>query len=105
MALAYESNTDLAFDTQILRDKGLEYKKIADDLRGLAQKLDNCLTELKNDGWTTPAGSAFQKMDSVNWEKNIEKYASLLDTLKSILDKAANEYDTLVSNNIELTRL
>lgn len=105
MALSYESNTSLAFDTTDLRQQGARYGAIATDLRTMATNLDNCLTELKNNGWTTPAGSAFQKMAETNWKDNIEKYAALLDTLKSILENAAGQYDGLVTNHIEQTQL
>lgn len=105
MALSYESNTSLAFDTTDLRQQGARYGVIAADLRAMATNLDNCLTELKNSGWTTPAGSAFQKMAETNWGNNIEKYAALLDTLKSILENAACQYDGLVTNSIEHTYL
>lgn len=103
-ALAYEK-ADLAFDTGALRQYGSEYANIAKELRDMATKLDNCLSDLKENGWTTPAGTAFHKMTETNWKNNIEKYAALLDTLKSILDDAANQYDQLVSNHIEQTKL
>lgn len=103
--LAYEKNTDLAFDTTALRQYGNEYGNIAKELRKMATDLDNCLFNLKESGWTTPAGSAFYKMTDTNWKKNIEKYAALLDTLKSILDDSANQYDRLVADHIERTKL
>lgn len=105
MQLAHEGNTDLAFDTDVLRDKGKRFGEIADELRKMAQDLDKCLTELKDDGWTTPAGTAFHKMVQVNWEQNIAKYADLLDTLDKILDEAATKYETLVSSHIERTQV
>lgn len=105
MALAYEGNTDLAFDTTVLRDYGNRYSEIAKDLRNMASKLDDCLRDLKDSGWTTPAGSAFQKMAQTNWKDNIEKYADLLDTLKDILDQASKKYDNLVTNHIEKTKI
>ena len=103
--LAYEKNTDLAFDTGALRQYGNEYANIAKELRTIANNLDKCLSDLKENGWTTPAGTAFYKMTETNWKKNIEKYAALLDTLKSILDDAASQYDRLVEDHIEQTRL
>lgn len=105
MALSYERSTSLAFDTDALRKYGDEYRKIADDLRVMANKLDNCLSELSNSGWTTPAGQEFEKLVKTNWSENIEKYAALLDTLRNILYSAADEYDDLVVNHIEKTKL
>lgn len=105
MSLAYEGNTDLAFDTTVLREYGNRYGQIAEDLRNMSSRLDDCLTQLKESGWTTPAGSAFQKMVETNWEENIKKYADLLDTLDSILQQAAKEYDNLVVNHIEKTKI
>lgn len=105
MALAYEANTDLAYDTDVLRKCGSEYEKIANDLREMAKKLNDLLNDLKNNGWTTPAGSAFQEMVETDWEENIEKYASLLDTLKQILDESSNKYDVLTKDHIEKTVL
>lgn len=96
MALAYEGNIDLAFDTGILRKAADNYQKIAVDLRNMAEKLDSLLATLKDSGWTTPAGTAFYNMTNTNWEKNIKKYADLLDTLKDILIKTAMEYETLI---------
>lgn len=105
MALAYEGNTDLAFDTTVLREYGNRYAQIAKDLRSMAQRLDDCLQALEDSGWTTPAGTAFHKMAQTNWEENIEKYAGLLDTLNVILDQASKKYDNLVTNHIEKTKL
>lgn len=105
MALAYEGNTDLAFNTTALRQYGNEYAGIAKELRNMSAKLDNCLQELEESGWTTPAGTAFHKMVNTNWSDNIEKYAALLDTLNSILQEAAKKYDNLVTNHIENTKL
>ncbi len=105
MALAYEGNTDLAFDTEILREYGNKYGDIAENLRTLAKDLDNCLTDLSKDGWTTPAGKEFLSMTQINWEENIDKYADLLDTLKDILNQAAGKYEDLAVNHIEKTKL
>lgn len=105
MALAHEGNTDLAFDTTTLRDYGNRYGQIAEDLRNMSSRLDDCLTQLKESGWTTPAGTAFHKMAATNWEENIEKYADLLDTLNEILQQAAKDYDNLVTNHIENTKI
>lgn len=105
MALAYEGNTDLAFDTTVLREYGNRYAQIAKDLRSMAQRLDDCLQALEDSGWTTPAGTAFHKMAQTNWEENIKKYADLLDTLKDILDQASKKYDNLVINHIEKTKI
>lgn len=105
MALAYEGNTSLAFDTTAMRQYGTKYANIATELRDMATRLDDCLKELSESGWTTPAGSAFQKMAQTNWEDNIEKYAELLDTLKNILDQAANKYDDLTTDYIEMTKI
>jgi len=105
MALAYEGNTDLAFDTTVLRDYGNRYAEIAKNLRSMASKLDGCLQQLEESGWTTPAGTAFHKMAKTNWEENIKKYADLLDTLKDILDQSSKKYDNLVVNHIEKTKI
>lgn len=104
MALSNES-CDLAFDTEVLRNAGKKYSEMASTLRGYSQQLDQALSELASTGWTTSAGQAFQIMAQVNWEKNIEKYADLLETLKNILDSAANDYDTLVADSINNLKL
>ena len=105
MAIAYEGNTDLAFDTGVLRKAAGEYKQIASDLRDMSSKLDSLLSGLQSRGWTTPAGTAFYEMTNTNWEKNIEKYASLLDTLDGILIKAADEYESLMSSYVRTTKV
>ncbi len=105
MALAYEGNTSLAFDTEVLRKCGDRYARIATDLRNMARNLNNCLEQLKNSGWTTSAGTAFHEMVQTNWEENIKKYADLLDQLKNILDQASRDYDNLVFNHIDKTRV
>ena len=105
MAIAHESNTDLAFDTDVLRKAAKEYTEIANELREMAEKLDSLLQQLEDSGWTTPAGSAFHDMTNTNWKKNIEKYAGLLETLDCILEKAASEYDDLVDNHINATKV
>lgn len=105
MAIAYESNISLAFDTLAMKKAAGEYEKVAEDLRLMASKLDTLLQKLVQDGWTTPAGNAFHEMTSTNWKDNIEKYASLLDTLNSILIESAQEYDDLVVNYVQTTKL
>ena len=105
MALAYERNTDLAFDTSVLRTAAREYEDVAKELRGMATGLDNLIKNLKDSGWTTPAGTAFYEMTETNWSKNIEKYASLLDTLNSILKNAADDYDGLMTDYIRTTKV
>ncbi len=105
MALAYEKNLDLAVDTTLLREYATRYGRIAGDLREMASKLDSCLNELKSNGWTTPAGTAFHKMTNTDWNQNIEKYADLLETLQNILQQAAGEYEVMISAHIEKTRL
>lgn len=105
MSLAYESNTSLAFNTTLMRDKAAKYGSIAEDLRDMATKLDDLLTELKDTGWTTPAGTAFQKLVDANWKQNIEKYANLLDTLQQILEDAAGKYESLITDYVEKTKV
>ncbi len=104
MALAYEGNVDLAFDTSVMRDCGRRYAKIAEELRTMSKNLDNCLSVLQESGWTTSAGAAFHEMTKTNWNENIEKYADLLDTLEEILIQAATQYEALVSEHIEKTK-
>lgn len=105
MAIAHERNTDLAFDTNVLKKAGREYAQIANELRRMSVKLDILLHQLEASGWTTPAGTAFHEMTNTNWEQNIAKYANLLDTLNNILAKAANEYEELVDNHINTTKV
>jgi WXG100 family type VII secretion target len=105
MAIAYEKNTDLAFDTAVLRQAAQDYGQVAADLRKMCKELDALITNLKNSGWTTPAGTAFYEMTEVNWQGNIEKYASLLDTLQNILNKAASDYDALMSDYVRRTKV
>lgn len=105
MILSNEGNTDLAFDTITLKDCGNRYAEIAKELRTMSTKLDDCLQELEDSGWTTPAGTAFHKMAQTNWNANIEKYADLLETLNNIMVEACQKYDDLVVNNIEKTHL
>ena len=103
--LANEGNTDLAFDTMILKECGESYGEVAKKLRDMSKKLDNCLQELEESGWTTEAGTAFHKMVKNNWEENIKTYADLLDTLKAVLTEAAEKYADLVENHIEKTKI
>lgn len=100
MALAYEMNTDLAFDTDVMRSCANRYADVAETLEKLANDLDNCLVELKEKGWTTPAGTAFYEMVNTDWIENIKKYVNLLKTLDRILVSSASKYDALVSSEI-----
>lgn len=105
MAIAHESNTSLAFDTRVLKKAAKDYSEVATDLREMATELDTLLQQLEASGWTTPAGTAFHDMTNTNWKQNIEKYAALLDTLNSILVRAADEYEDLVDNHINKTKV
>ena len=104
MSLATEGRYDLAVDTAVLRQAGMEYARIAQDLRSLAERLDNCLVDLRDNGWTTGAGKAFQTMVSTGWKDNVEKYAGLLDTLQKIMEESAGSYEELIEE-VERTKL
>lgn len=105
MAIAYERNTDLAFDTGVLRQAAGDYGKIATELRKMSTDLDTLILKLRDSGWTTPAGTAFYEMTETNWSKNIEKYAALLDTLEEILKDAAEAYDSLMTDYVRKTKV
>lgn len=105
MALDAIPNTDLAYDTAVFRQCASAYGQTSDNLRVLVQELTECLHTLTESGWTTPAGIAFLDMVDMNWARNIEKYADLLDTLQEILVDAADKYDELTSLYIERTKL
>ena len=105
MSLAYEKNTDLAFDTTVLRKAADDYGKIAEELINMSTELDRLILHLKDSGWTTPAGTAFYEMTSTNWSENIAKYAALLNTLKSIMTDAARDYDDLMSDYVRRTKV
>lgn len=105
MAIAYERNTDLAFDTTVIRQAASDYGNIADELRNMSKELDGLISRLKDSGWTTPAGTAFYEMTETNWSNNIEKYASLLDTLEAILNDAASDYDGLMADYVRRTKV
>ena len=105
MALANEKNVSLAVDTDLLIRRGKEYGKIAEKIRKLSSEFDNCICQLKESGWTTDAGEAFQKMADSNWKKNMDLYADLLDTLQDILNQSAREYENLIDSYIAKTKL
>ena len=105
MAIAYESNTSLAFDTAVLKKAAGEYQNVADELRDMAEKLDGLLANLAESGWTTQAGRVFRQMTDTSGRKNIEKYAALLNMLNSILLQAASEYDDLMDSCVRRTKL
>ena len=105
MALAYEGNTDLAFDTDALRKCGNRYSEVAKRLEDLATTLTQNLAQLRDEGWTTPAGTAFETMVNEDWKENVDKYVDLLETLDQILDEAAMYYENLEDSYIETTKL
>lgn len=105
MSIAYKGGTDLAVKTGVLRSSADKYSAIAKNLDDLVQQVDNCLTDLKNDGWTTPAGSAFHEMVNTKWSENIKKYTDLLNTLSQILRDASKSYEELVENCIRKTKV
>ncbi len=98
MALQYESNTDLAFNTDVLRDCGNKYGNIAGELRSYASQLDSLLSDLASSGWTTPAGLAFAEMAKTNWSQDIEKYADILEHLNTLLTESAGMYEGLADD-------
>lgn len=103
MNMAYEAGTNLAFDTDLMRKSAQEYSEIAKELRQMSGKLNGLLENLKENGWTTKAGSLFHELVNTNWNDNIELYASMLDTLNDILMESADEYDLLVTESIRQT--
>ncbi len=105
MSLAYERNTDLAYDTSELEECGKRYSEIADELDEIASKLDSLLDALKSSGWTTPAGSALHKMVNTKWQYNINRYTSLLRTLHEVMRDSSEKYDDLTGAYIETVNL
>ena len=105
MALAYEANTSLAFDTAALRQWAERYGSLAAELRRMGLDLDRCLSELKEGGWTTPAGTAFYEMTKTNWYENIRRYADMLDMLKQILLRSVDQYEGLLRDHVRNTRV
>ncbi len=105
MSLAYKAGVSLAADTEVLRTSAKEYSSIASDIREMAKNLDKLLAYLRDTGWKTPAGEAFQELVRTDWSKNMEKYASLLETFSQTLTEAATEYERLASENIKNTKL
>jgi len=103
--IAYERNTDLAYDTNEIREAAKAYNEQAEKLRTLSSELNDLLNDLKTTGWTTEAGKAFQEMANVNWEQNVNKYADLLDTLVKILTESCNDYEDLSENHIDKTKV
>lgn len=105
MELAYEGNTNLAFNTLVMRNCATRYSQVADNLDGLSTELSTCLTDLKNTGWTTPAGTAFSEMVNEDWCKCLGKYTGMLRTLTNILNESATIYDELVTGDISVVKL
>lgn len=105
MAIAYENNTSIAFDTDVLKNAAKEYGNIAVELKEMASQLDELISNLKDSGWTTPAGTAFYEMMDTNWSQNIGKYASLLETLQKILTSAATQYEGLMKDHVRVTKV
>lgn len=103
--MGYSDNTDLAFDTELLKKCATEFADIAQELRGLASNLDARISALQATGWTTQAGRAFYKMTETNWRLEIEKYAAMLEAFKEALNRSAREYDHLVENEISKVEL
>lgn len=105
MAYAYEKNTNLAYDTKALRDAAEEYGKIAKQLTDMSSELANLLGQLKEEGWTTPAGKGFYELSNAKWKDNIDKYAKVLGKLQEALNEAAKKYDALTEDHIRTTKL
>ena len=105
MSLAYEKNVDLAFDTTVLRNCAAKYNDIATELRTMCTRLDTCIGNLKNEGWTTPAGTVFYEMTKTNWSENIEKYAALLNTLSTILTESSAAYEAMLKDSVRTTKV
>ncbi len=105
MSIANERNTDLGVDTAVLRKAAREYADVADELSKIAENLDSLLAQLASEGWTTQAGKVFQEMTKTNWKNNIKKYTELLDTLNSILIRAADDYEELIVDYIQTTKV
>lgn len=87
---------DLSFNTDTMRECAKTYGRIQEELTELAEHLQNALNELKDSGWTTGAGIAFSDMVEIDWKRNIDRYADMLDTLKEILEVSADDYEELV---------
>lgn len=105
MALAYEQNTDLAFNTEVLKQAANRYDELAKDIREITSELDNLILDLRDKGWTTSAGKIFYEMTKTNWSQNMEKYAALLETMGNILKESADKYDELMNDYVRKTKV
>lgn len=107
MALAYEGNTDLAFDTALFNDCAEKYEGYAEDLNDISNELEITMAKLTDvsNGWNTPAGKKFKSMVVDDWDTNIEQYTDLLKTLADMIRQAAKDYESLYETDIENTKL
>ncbi|BCN32349.1 WXG100 family type VII secretion target [Anaeromicropila herbilytica] len=95
MSIAYESNNDFSFDTEIFHKASRAFQKDADSLSEIDKNLVQKIKNLKEIGWKSEAGEKFfDKIDS-HWSKDIKRYADLMNDLAVIINYASKQFDTI----------
>lgn len=86
---------DLEYDTDEMRSSAQKYREIAVDLGTVEKDLKKQIADLKSVYWQSDAGDAFMDMYEETWAANVDKYILVLDKMASLLDQAANDYDSV----------
>lgn len=81
----------LEFDLERLSAMSEKLEKVAEELSGTGASLQEKMEQLRK-GWNTPAGKAFFENQTTSWTDEVEKYIQILQTMKSMIDYASEEY-------------
>lgn len=83
--------TKLKFNVDELKGFSTRIEQISEDLSKVHTDTQNEL-KLLQEQWKTPAGEKFFNEQPLDWTSTVEKYISILNTLKSMIDYASEQY-------------
>lgn len=84
----------LKFDLERLSEMSRKLEETAGELSGTGTSLQENMEQLKKD-WNTTAGREFFQNQTTTWTEEVERYIQVLETLKSMIDYAIEEYSRI----------
>lgn len=86
---------DLKYDTEQLALSAANYREAAETMERVKQDLKSKVDALRDVHWQSTAGEAFMSMYEDTWADSVDKYVAVLNKMAELLNRAAQDYDSV----------
>lgn len=94
ISTAADERNQLKFDTDALSALAAAIESAISDIEEQHRKVEENIASLKV-GWNTPAGKSFFEKVDTNWSPEVKNFTDILETLRTMVYNAVNEYADL----------